>query len=55
MLVLSRKKGETIVVTVGDRTITVVVVAVNGNKVRLGVEADKDIPVFRGELVHDGT
>lgn len=49
MLVLSRKKNESIVI---NNNITVVVVEIRGDKVRLGVEADKSVPVHRKE-VHD--
>lgn len=47
MLVLSRKKNEKIVIN-GD--ITVVVVEIRGDKVRLGVEAPREVPVNRGEV-----
>ena len=47
MLVLSRKRNESIVI--GDN-ITIVVVDVRGDKVRLGVEAPKVIPVHRQEV-----
>ena len=47
MLVLSRKPGEKI--TIGSR-ITITVVAVKGNKVRLGIEAPKEVAVLRAEL-----
>lgn len=47
MLVLSRKKGESIVV---NNNITITVVEVRGDKVRIGVQADKDIPVHRKEI-----
>jgi carbon storage regulator len=47
MLVLSRKKGESIVI--GD-DITIVVIEVRGDKVRLGVEAPKEVPVHRQEV-----
>jgi carbon storage regulator len=48
MLVLSRRRDESIVV--GDR-ITVTVVEIRGNRVRLAIEAPKEIPVLRTELV----
>jgi len=48
MLVLSRKVGESIVI--GDET-TIRVLSVNGNKVRLGIEAPEWIKVMRSELV----
>ena len=51
MLVLSRKEQER--VKLGDE-ITVTIVRVSGDKVRLGIEAPKDIRVLRDELVpHD--
>ena len=49
MLVLSRKPMERI--HIGD-SIVVTVVEIRGNKVRIGIEAPKDIHVLRGEL-HD--
>ncbi len=47
MLVLSRKKNESIVI---NNDITVVVVEIRGDKVRLGVEAPKEVPVHRREV-----
>ncbi len=47
MLVLSRKKNETIVIN-GD--ISVMIVEIRGDKVRLGVEAPREVPVNRGEV-----
>jgi carbon storage regulator len=49
MLVLTRRIGEEIVI---DGNIRVTVVAVTGNKVRLGIIAPPSIPVDRKE-VHD--
>lgn len=50
MLVLSRKKNESIVIGEGANAITLVVVEIRGDKVRLGIEAPKDIPVHRQEV-----
>jgi carbon storage regulator len=47
MLVLSRKKGESVVI---DRGIRITVLEVRGNTVRLGIEAPEAISVLRGEL-----
>jgi carbon storage regulator len=47
MLVLSRKKNESIVI---NNDITVVVVEIRGDKVRLGVEAPNEVPVHRREV-----
>jgi carbon storage regulator len=54
MLVLSRKKNESIVI---NNDITIVVVEIRGDKVRLGVEAPKEVPVHRREVydaIHRG-
>ncbi|HEY4446652.1 MAG TPA: carbon storage regulator CsrA [Steroidobacteraceae bacterium] len=47
MLILTRRAGET--VTIGD-DVTVTVLAVRGNQVRLGVNAPKDVAVHREEI-----
>lgn len=47
MLVLSRKKNESIVI---NNDITIVVVEIRGDKVRLGVEAPREVPVHRREV-----
>lgn len=47
MLVLTRKLGETIVI--GD-DIVVKVVDIHGKQIRLGIEAPKEITIFRGEI-----
>lgn len=47
MLVVSRKKNESIVI---NNDITVVVVEIRGDKVRLGIEAPKEVPVHRREV-----
>ncbi len=47
MLVLSRKKNESIVI---NNDIRIVVVEIRGDKVRLGVEAPREVPVHRHEV-----
>ena len=47
MLILSRKKGESLVIG-GDIEITVV--EVSGDRVRLGINAPGDVSVLRAEL-----
>jgi carbon storage regulator len=47
MLVLSRKKNESIVI---NDDITIVIVEILGDKVRLGIEAPKEISVHRREV-----
>ncbi len=55
MLVLSRKKDETIVIKrAGNSDIKITIVRIdNKNKVRVGIEADKDVTVLRSELEMD--
>jgi carbon storage regulator len=48
MLVLSRKFGEKI--QIGE-DITVTVVDIDRGKIRLGIEAPRDVPIFRQELL----
>ncbi len=47
MLILTRRVGETVMV--GD-DITVTVLGVKGNQVRLGVNAPKEVAVHREEI-----
>ena len=47
MLVLSRKKNEKIVI---DENIIITIVEVRGDKVRLGIEAPRDVPIHRSEV-----
>jgi carbon storage regulator len=48
MLVLTRKLGESI--RVGDN-ISITVVEIERGKIRLGIDAPREVPVFREELV----
>lgn len=47
MLILTRRMNETLVV--GD-DVRVTVLGVNGNQVRIGVKAPRNIPVHREEI-----
>jgi carbon storage regulator len=51
MLVLSRKRGESIII--GDN-IRLTVVEMDRQKVRLGIEAPKDVPIARMEILDAG-
>jgi carbon storage regulator len=47
MLILTRRVGESVMI--GD-DITVIVLGVKGNQVRVGVDAPKEVPVHRQEI-----
>ena len=47
MLVLSRKPGEKVYI---GNNITITVVEIKGNRIRLGIEAPGNVPVLRAEL-----
>jgi carbon storage regulator len=47
MLVLGRKENESIVI---DGNIKVTILAIRGSQIRLGIEAPKDVSVWREEL-----
>ena len=47
MLILTRRIGEAVII--GDE-ISVTVLSINGNQVRVGVNAPRDVPVYREEI-----
>lgn len=47
MLVLTRKKGESIII---DGGITVQIASIDGNNVRLAIDAPKNIRIYREEI-----
>jgi carbon storage regulator len=47
MLILSRKVGETLMI--GDE-VTVTVLGIKGSQVRIGVDAPKEVGVYREEI-----
>lgn len=56
MLVLSRKRSERIILYLPDQVVRLRVVAIEGNRVRLGVEAPPDVKILREEMtVEHGT
>lgn len=50
MLVLTRKKEQSIIIGEGDQAAEVMVLGVSGDKVRLGITADPEVEVFRKEV-----
>ena len=50
MLVLSRKLGEKIYI---NENICITVVDIDRGKIRLGIEAPRDVPIFRQELLQE--
>ena len=50
MLTLSRKIGETI--QIGDNVV-LIVKRVDGDVVRIGIDAPKSIPIYRGEIYEE--
>jgi carbon storage regulator len=50
MLILTRKLGESIII---DGRITVKIVRVDGETVKVGISAPADVPVHREELYHE--
>ena len=47
MLVLSRKKNESIII---DDKIVITVIEIRGDKVRLGIEAPREVAIHRSEV-----
>jgi len=47
MLILTRRVGETVVI--GDN-VTVAIIGVKGNQIRIGINAPKDVIVHREEI-----
>lgn len=48
MLILTRRISESLVV--GDQEIVFTVLGIKGNQVRIGIKADKNLPVDREEI-----
>lgn len=52
MLVLTRKSEEKI--TIGkEKKIVITILKIQGDKVSIGIEADKETPIFRNELIDE--
>lgn len=51
MLVLTRKAGETVVISDGDEEIEIRILKVQGKSISIGVNAPRNMRIYRGELV----
>jgi len=51
MLVLTRKTGDSVVIDPGNLNINITVLAIQGDEIRLGFEAPKDVDILRRELM----
>ncbi|ADI37985.1 Carbon storage regulator homolog [Waddlia chondrophila 2032/99] len=52
MLVLTRKSEEK--VTIGkDKKVVITILKIQGDKVSIGIEADKETPIYRNELINE--
>lgn len=52
MLILNRKVGESIIIS---ENIEVIVTAINGDSIKLGIKAPKDINIYRKEVYEEIT
>jgi carbon storage regulator CsrA len=50
MLILDRKKGESIIMNVNGKIIKVMVTAHMGGNIKLGIKADDDVIIHREEI-----
>ena len=50
MLVLSRKKDETIVINSGNNDIHITIVDIRGDKIRVGINAPPEVSIHREEI-----
>jgi len=50
MLVLTRKINETLILGEGDNQVTVTIIGVSGQQVRLGCHAKANVPIHREEI-----
>lgn len=53
MLILTRRVGEKIMIDSGpdESQISVTVLGVKGNQIRLGIDAPEDVPIARDDMV----
>ena len=47
MLALSRKKGESLII---NNNIEITVLEIRGDQIKIGIQAPKDVPIYRKEV-----
>lgn len=52
-LVLRRKQGESIVIQAGEHEIEITLNKINETSIKVGVKADENVVVLRGELINE--
>lgn len=52
MLVVTRRAGESIMITAGEHVIEVTVLGITGGQIRLGTQAPIDVAIVRKEIAH---
>ncbi|TVX96108.1 carbon storage regulator CsrA [Cohnella terricola] len=50
MLILSRKRGQSIII---NHNVEIIVTAIEGDQVKIGISAPKEMPVFRKEVLEE--
>lgn len=50
MLVLTRPLGTAVIIGEGENLIEVVILGINGNQIKVGIDAPRSIPVHRKEV-----
>ena len=54
MLVLTRRENDSIILETSDGPIEVMLTAIDGAQVRIGIKAPKSVGIVRGELKKQG-
>ena len=52
MLVLTRKSEEKVIIG-KDKKVIITILKIQGDKVSIGIEADKETPIYRNELINE--
>jgi carbon storage regulator len=51
MLVLTRKVGSQVIIGEGPKAITMTIIDIDRGRIRLGIEAPREVPIVRTELL----